>query len=364
MMGYASLDQKGTGLLQRIYSRAFIVASPSSPSARILYIISDIASGDTAIRAGLLDELQRLYPNVYTRANVAFVGTHSHAGPGAYFNYLLPQITTLGFDQQSYRAIVDGTVRAVKRAHESLAPGYLTLGKGEVIDGGINRSPYAYDQNPAEEKARYAGNADTEMTLLAFESESGKKLGLLNWYPTHGTSLYNNNTLIAGDNKGYAAIAFEKYIGDGFVAGFSQSNVGDISPNTLGPVCEDTGLPCKYEDSTCNGKTQMCKARGPGFRALDNGKTSNKIIGERQVATAKAIWDRLATEGVPVKGEIRSLHQFVDFGVEGGYKFKLPNGEEKRTCKAALGFSFAAGTTDGPGAADFTQNKYVSNSII
>jgi neutral ceramidase len=32
------------------------------------------------------------------------------------------------------------------------------------------------------------------------------------------------------------------------------------------------------------------------------------------------------------------------------------NGKEVQTCPAALGYSFAAGTTDGPGAFDFTQN--------
>lgn len=36
-------------------------------------------------------------------------------------------------------------------------------------------------------------------------------------------------------------------------------------------------------------------------------------------------------------------------------KFTLPDGKEAMTCPAALGYSFAAGTTDGPGAFDFTQ---------
>jgi neutral ceramidase len=37
------------------------------------------------------------------------------------------------------------------------------------------------------------------------------------------------------------------------------------------------------------------------------------------------------------------------------FKFPLANGTVVQTCPAALGFSFAAGTTDGPGAFDFTQ---------
>lgn len=37
------------------------------------------------------------------------------------------------------------------------------------------------------------------------------------------------------------------------------------------------------------------------------------------------------------------------------FNFTLPNGTIAETCPAALGYSFAAGTSDGPGAFDFTQ---------
>ncbi|KAG0641458.1 Neutral/alkaline nonlysosomal ceramidase [Tuber brumale] len=144
----------------------------------------------------------------------------------------------------------------------------------------------------------------------------------------------------------------EKDIGGSFVAGFSQSNVGDTSPNTEGPICQDTGLPCKYEDSTCGGKNQQCMGRGPAFRISDT--ESCRIIGEKQYLGAKAIYH--STDKASVAGDggaVRSFHTFVDFS---NYTFQLSNGTTKRTCKAALGFSFAAGTTDGPGAFDFTQN--------
>jgi neutral ceramidase len=39
------------------------------------------------------------------------------------------------------------------------------------------------------------------------------------------------------------------------------------------------------------------------------------------------------------------------------FSFPLENGSYVRTCPAALGYSFAAGTSDGPGAFDFTQNN-------
>ena len=81
----------------------------------------------------------------------------------------------------------------------------------------------------------------------------------------------NTNHLISGDNKGAASLMFEKSMNKGqlpgkgpFVAAFASTNLGDVSPNTKGPHCMDTGLPCDLEHSTCNGKTQLCVASGPG----------------------------------------------------------------------------------------------------
>ena len=39
----------------------------------------------------------------------------------------------------------------------------------------------------------------------------------------------------------------------------------------------------------------------------------------------------------------------------------LPDGSVAFTCPAAMGYSFAAGTTDGPGEFDFTQGSNISN---
>jgi len=77
-----------------------------------VYTVLDIAMGDTAIRYGILAGLASLGSgySMYNQSNVAITGTHSHSGPGGWLNYLLPQITNLGFDEQSYNAIVDVSI--------------------------------------------------------------------------------------------------------------------------------------------------------------------------------------------------------------------------------------------------------------
>jgi neutral ceramidase len=361
-MGYANSSQVGTGLRQRIYSRAFIVGNPSDTRERFVYMVLDTQSGDTAIRNGILEGLAAMGPeySVYGKNNVAVTGTHSHSGPGAWLNYLLPQITSLGFDKQSYQAIVDGALLSIKRAHEGLSLGTLSVGSAKISDANINRSLFAYLANPAEERARYGDDVDKTMTLLKLTRASdGKSLGVLNWFPVHGTSLLGNQTLIAGDNKGVAAYLFEQDAASiesaapGFVAGFSQANVGDTTPNVLGAYCEDgSGSQCRLNDSTCGGKSQDCHGRGPHFGLNDGGAKSCYEIGKRQFQGARSIYDDSASFK-SISGKVRSFHTFVDFS---NFTFTLKNGSTARTCPGAMGNSFAAGTSDGPGAFDFVQN--------
>ncbi|OTB02166.1 hypothetical protein M426DRAFT_24925 [Hypoxylon sp. CI-4A] len=362
--GYADLSQVGSGLRQRIYSRAFIIGDVNNPDDRFVYLVLDTQSGDTAVRFGILDGVAALGDDyaVYGSGNIAVTGTHAHSGPGAWFNYLLPQVTSLGFDKQSYQAIVDGAVLSIKRAHESLTEGYLDFGAVNITDGNLSRSLYAYLANPAEERAQYADETDKEMTVLRFQRASdSKNIGILTWYPVHGTSIYQNSTHVAGDNKGVAEIMFEKAMegedsaADGFVAAFSQANVGDTTPNTLGAWCDDgSGQMCSLENSTCaDGKSQACHGRGPLFTELDLGIKSCYEIGKRQYDGARSVYDSLDTSGTAVVGStVKSFHFYHDMQF---WKFQLENGTEVQTCPAALGYSFAAGTTDGPGAFDFTQ---------
>ncbi|TEA21096.1 Neutral ceramidase 2 [Colletotrichum sidae] len=361
--GYADLAQVGTGLRQRIYSRAFVVGDASKPNDRFVYLVLDTQSGDTAVRNGILEGVKALGSGyaMYNKNNIAVTGTHSHAGPGAWFNYLLPQITSLGYDKQSYQAIVDGAVLSIKRAHESLTEGYLDVGTTEVSDGAINRSLWAYLANPEEERAKYSASTDTTLTLLRFQRASdGKNIGVLTWYPTHGTSILQNSTHVAGDNKGVAAYLLERDLAGsdtaapGFVAGFSQANVGDTTPNTLGAWCDDgSGRQCSLENSTCaDGKSQSCHGRGPAFQKLDLGISSCYEIGRRQFAGAKSVYTALSSSSTPITGpSVKSFHFFKDMSY---FNFTL-GGVRGQTCPAALGYSFAAGTSDGPGAFDFTQ---------
>ncbi|CAG2107816.1 unnamed protein product [Medioppia subpectinata] len=261
-------------------------------------------------------------------------------------------VPNLGFVWQNFDAIVAGIVRSIERAHSAVTDGRILVNSGQLLDTNINRSPTAYENNPRAERDRYGANTDTTMTLLKLVTTSGQPLGAVAWFPVHCTSMNNTNHLISGDNKGYASMRFEQDINGGtlvgkgpFVALFPNSNEGDVSPNTKGPRCVDTGLPCDAVTSTCNGNVEKCIAFGPGSDMFE----STRIIGDRQYRFAKDLYDKASQE---VSGPIEYVHQTINME---NVTITLPDNTTGKTCKAAMGVSFAAGTTDGPGYFPFKQ---------
>jgi len=252
-------------------------------------------------------------------------------------------------------------VTSVQRAHSSVRPGSVRYSAGVFTEeANINRSPSSYEANPESERAKYEYNTDRDIVQLMFYDQAGAAMGVLNWYAVHPTSMNNTNHFISSDNKGAASIMFEKTVDpeslvgqSQFVAAFASSNLGDVSPNILGPRCIDTGLPCDVEHSTCNNRTQMCIAFGPGKDMFD----STRIIAERQFNAAYDLFANVdASE--ELSGPVAAGHQWVDMS---DYSVSLEDGSTVKTCKPALGYSFAAGTTDGPGEFDFTQGDLTGN---
>lgn len=141
-----------------------------------------------------------------------------------------------------------------------------------------------------------------------------------------------------------------------FVSAFCQSNCGDVSPNVLGTFCIDTGLPCDFNHSTCNGKNELCYGRGPGY---PDEFESTRIIGDRQFKKAVQLFN---TANELITGKIEYRHAYLDLSnLEVSVASDDGDQQTYSTCPAAMGFAFAAGTTDGPGAFDFEQGDDKGN---
>ena len=358
-MGYAVPGQRGTGIHLRLRSRAFIIESSHEDDERIAYVSVDGGMSSDLVKTKVLEKVaDAVGAGIYTEKNVAISGTHSHSGPGGFLQYVLYQSTSLGYVEETFDAIVEGVAQSIISAHEKLEPIKISINQGTLSDdSNINRSPTSYLLNPEEERNQYPdGDTDKTMTLLKFsrQNKDGSEdvdIGILNWFAVHATSMNNTNTLVSGDNKGYASALLEKSFngpssqaGHGpFVAAFASSNLGDVSPNTRGAKCIDTGLACDGTTSTCNGRCEKCIAFGPGVAG--DMVMSTQIIGEKQAKFAKGLMDSAKEEIEDIPGSVKSAHSFVKFtelnvtisGAEGDDTVQL--------CSPAMGYAFAAGTT-------------------
>lgn len=295
LQGYANPEQIAGGLHTRLYARALIVASSQDSSNRVLFVNLDACMAAQAVTFTVIEKLKVRYgESMYSESNVVLSGTHTHSGPAGYLQYLVYDITGLGFVRETFDALVDGILLSISRAHESIRPGSLSIHTGLLLDANINRSPTAYQENPKEERQQYDYNIDKEMTLLRINDDEGQGVGAFSWFAVHGTSMNNTNRLINGDNKGAASLMMEDSMGKGFISAFCQANVGDTSPNTLGAYCIDTGLPCDAVHSTCDGRVQKCIGRGPGWP--DHFRSTN-IIASKQKEKAEELFEISGTRG-------------------------------------------------------------------
>ena len=57
-----------------------------------------------------MKKLSDYYGDMYTVRNLVVSGTHTHSGSGGFSQYLLYDITALGFNKQGFEALVAGIV--------------------------------------------------------------------------------------------------------------------------------------------------------------------------------------------------------------------------------------------------------------
>ncbi|KAG1687834.1 hypothetical protein DVH05_004565 [Phytophthora capsici] len=337
MMGFADSTETTEGILNRQYARAFLIEDPET-NGRVMFVHCDLMAVMQLVHQEVLAQLSAKYHGVYTEQNVVLHASHTHAGPGGTAGYFLYDVSIFGFVNDNFDKIVSGIMNAIDAAHKSVESGTIRWNKGEVVKGGNNRSPKAYEANPEAEKALYNGNIDTTMRALQFFNNDGKLRGVLAFYPVHPTSLTGKNHLISGDNKGYAEFLLEDELED-VVVGIGIANAGDVSPNRV-----DNG------DGTF---------RGEGETVIE----STEIMGKRQYDTLSAL---IKGKSEPIKGSIVANLSYVDFSKVSlkGMNASTSNPYADRTCPAVLGQNFGAGTEDGRGYSVFTEGNLKTNKLF
>ncbi|MDQ6778337.1 MAG: neutral/alkaline non-lysosomal ceramidase N-terminal domain-containing protein [Actinomycetota bacterium] len=322
MQGMADQNQITTGVESPLYARAFVVAQAAGPAAAcVAIIVADIWAGTRRVKDAVLRRLAANHGELYTEENVLLAGTHTHSAPGGFSGNLLYDFDFArgGCDEATVSCIADGCAQAVEKAHGNLASGRIYVNRGDVVDCGRNRSEPAYLSNPQAERDQWGADTDRELLLLKFvkadDTGQERPVGALNWYAIHPTDRGQKNTLVCGDNKGYASSLFEQHMGsdrsqpETFVAAFANANGGDVSGNV-----ELGHIPDGIHD-----RAQMEKH------------------GRQQFEVGQRLFQEATEE---VTGPVDHRHTRVDFS-----NFAMGSGGA-RTWPAALGISFAAGSSE------------------
>lgn len=321
MWGFVRQDQITEGIHLRLRARAFVIAEPKG-GKRIALVCADLGSATYELQREVVERLRKKFGETYSTANVIISATHTHSGPGGYWQYGSDTPLGGGYYAEHFELLAAGITAAITAAHEDLKPAGILINRGQLHDAGAQRSLPAYMNNPESERARYDSNTDTDMTLLRF-SDGSNDLGVINWFAVHPTAMTFNNKLISGDHKGYAELRFERHKGatyrqpGEFVAAFAQSNCGDVTANL------------------------NLNNTGPG----DDEFETTQIIGERQFQKALELFEAAAE---PLSGPIDYRQSFVDFS-KLTVRDEFTQAGEQHTWPSAYGYAFAAGSTEDGG---------------
>ncbi|WP_348549653.1 neutral/alkaline non-lysosomal ceramidase N-terminal domain-containing protein [Psychrobacter sp. KFRI-CH2-11] len=327
MFGYAA-GQVVQGINDRLYSHAFIVGEADSNAGnRVVYVSADMGAMFTAVKLEVIKRLQADFGDLYNDDNVMLAATHTHVGNAGYSHQQLYQIastddTLAGYSQQNFNAIVGGIVTSIKRAHESLTPGTLSVAQGKLKGATVNRSQIAYNNNVDAQE--FDSNVNETMTQLRLDATDGTPMGLINWFALHPTSFSNQFMHLSADNKGYAQLGAEKLFNNNadrpFVAAFANADEGDVLA----------------AGGNANSK--------PGFQGSDDEWENVRRDGQLQLDKAAELWH----QGAPVAGPVDVRARWVDLkGYQVESRFTSGAGD-KVLCTPARGYSFAAGGENGP----------------
>ena len=350
--GYNSLGDLMEGLLTRLYARAFVVDAGTP----MVYVSAELVHMTESIKPGVLSKLKSDGYNCFSEENVMITATHCHSSTSNTSWFALYDLINgvPGYDDESYRTIVKGIAEAIEQAYDSRVNGTVSMVYGNTNISGSNRSADAYLTNMNVGDYGYQVNADGtfsyetglsaalnafnhEMAGIILTDSKGNDLGFLNFFGSHGTSNGIDNTFVASDHKGFAALDVESRMGNGFVAAFAQADSGDTSPNAVNRSDYHAAFlrPCE-EDSSID-------------------VIENQIVYGRQEANAAMNLINNASRTV-LSGDFDFNYTAVDFSdisVDLGYvgKYYMPYDDlsagSVKTSEPCIGAGIIAGDEEG-----------------
>jgi hypothetical protein len=119
---------------------------------------------------------------------VVLAATHTHAGPGGYWEHALGErIATGPYDRRTRDAVADAIARAIRSAAEARAPARAAVARGRADDLARSRS---------------GGAEDAPLTVVRLDRHDGAPVAEVTVFAAHPTVLGKENRTISGDWPG------------------------------------------------------------------------------------------------------------------------------------------------------------------
>jgi neutral ceramidase len=327
MFGWGSTANIPVGAATPLWARAIaLTEGPTGPLH--IWVTAELGMISEALRLGALEELQDRGVAIDAH-RFAITATHTHSGPSGYSTYLFYAMTGPGFSPALLRRLVIGVADAAEAAVSKLRRARVFLRTGEVPREealSFNRALDAFHRNP---EARAEDAADRRMTVLRFEEERGRPMGLLAFFALHGTTIHADNDLLHADSFGVAATTCERreqQLGNSdFLAVFAQTSPGDVTPNH-----------------------RLDTKRGVTAGRFEDDVESVHWIGETLARHARLLSSEARHHGTELRGPLSAVIQYSDFDCV-AVDDDLSGEVGARTSSARLGLTSACGTQEGPG---------------
>jgi neutral ceramidase len=209
--GFARWSYASEGMRDPVGARAVVLAVPGCKVA--------LASAEVLLVPEALEAAVRARVTDLGLDGLVVAATHTHAGPGGFWEHGFAERLGTGPYDPRVRDLVAGAVaQAIRRADAALAPAGVSVSRGAAADLARSRS---------------GGASDGRLTVVRVDGERGAPVAELAVFAAHPTILGRENRRISGDWPG-------RFVADGRhgVRVLLQGAVGDQSvsgPSSTAP---------------------------------------------------------------------------------------------------------------------------------
>jgi neutral ceramidase len=231
--GYCKTFVCNQGIHTRLFANAFVLQDRTG--TKLAVVETDLGGLPEEAHQAVADRIVKT--TGIDAAHLLISATHTHQGPGGFFQY--QGYALLGgdqFDPRVFAAVTGGIARAVEAADGSRAPARMAWGQA-AAPGNHNRrmeqyclNPEAHCGPPGAPRAPGAPNpANDTLTVIRLDTTRGEPIGMISNFANHGTIGGDDNLLFSGDNQAFAVRMVEAgmvranadrndSVGDGVVA--------------------------------------------------------------------------------------------------------------------------------------------------